>query len=88
MELFDLGMLAPMVAIRVMVEVRDLHHQVGLVMGINLMYYMSILIVSVKFNLNFPAKTFLFTLRLRDFVYMQSFAARSAARKTNRRFLC
>ena len=84
MELLDLGLLAQIVAIRMMVEVRDLHHQVGLVMGINLMYYMSICIASVKFNLNFPAKTFLFTLRLRDFVYMQS----SAARKTNGRFLC
>ena len=42
MELLDLGLLAQMVAIRVVVEVRDIHHQVGLVMGINLMYDMSI----------------------------------------------
>ena len=42
MELLDLGLLAKMVAIRMMVEVRELHHQVGFVMGINLMYDMSI----------------------------------------------
>ena len=42
MELLDLGLLAQMVAIRVMVQVWDLHHQVGLVIGINLMYNMSI----------------------------------------------
>ena len=41
MELMHLVLLAPMAAIRVMVEVQDLHHQVGLVMGINLMYDMS-----------------------------------------------
>ena len=42
MVLMDMGLPAPMVAIRVVVEVRDLRHQVGLVMGINLMYDMSI----------------------------------------------
>ena len=42
MELLDLGLLAQMVAIRVMVKVRHHHHQVGFVMGINLMYDMSI----------------------------------------------
>ena len=46
MELLDLGLLAQTVAIRVVVEVRDLHHHVGLVMGINLMYYMSIFCIS------------------------------------------
>ena len=38
MELLDLGLLAQMVAIRMMVEVRDLQHQVVFFMGINLMY--------------------------------------------------
>ena len=42
MDLLDLGLLAQMVAIRVMIQVLDLHHQVRLVMGINLMYDMSI----------------------------------------------
>ena len=42
MELMDLGLLAQMVAIRVMVEVQDLHHQVGFVIGINLVHYVSI----------------------------------------------
>ena len=42
MELLDLGLLAQMLVIRVMVEVRVLHHEVGLVMGINLMFDMSI----------------------------------------------
>ena len=34
----DLELLAQIVAIRMMVEVRDLHHQDGLVMGINFVY--------------------------------------------------
>ena len=38
----DQGLSAPMAAFRVMVEVQDLHHTVGLLMGINLMYNMSI----------------------------------------------
>ena len=41
MELLDLGLLAQLVAIRIMEEVRELRHQVGFVMGINLMYDMS-----------------------------------------------
>ena len=58
MELLDLGLLAQMVAIRVMIEVPDLYHQVGFVIGINLMYDMSISIASAKFNLNFPPQVF------------------------------
>ena len=42
MVLMEIGLLVPMAAIRMVVEVRDLHHQVRLVMGINLMYNMSI----------------------------------------------
>ena len=42
MVLMDMGLSAPMAAIRMVLEVRDLCHQVGLVMGINLMYNMSI----------------------------------------------
>ena len=42
MVLVDMGMSAPMAAVRVVVEVRDLPHEARLVMGINLMYNMSI----------------------------------------------
>ena len=38
----NLGLSAPMAAIRLVVEVRGLAHKVGLVIGINLMYYMGI----------------------------------------------
>jgi len=40
MVLLDMGLSAPMAAIRVVLEVRNLHQEVGLVMGINLIYNM------------------------------------------------
>ena len=40
MVLMDMGLSAPMVAIRLEVEAWDLFYQVRLVMGINLMYDM------------------------------------------------
>ena len=44
----DLGLSAPMAAVRVVVEVRDLPHEVRLVMGINLMYNMSYIVESLS----------------------------------------
>ena len=42
MELMDMDLSAPMAAVRVELEVRNLHHKVRLVVGIDLMYNMSI----------------------------------------------
>ena len=47
MDLVDLGLSAPMAAVRVMVEVRDLHQKVGLVMGIILMYNIAYVVGSL-----------------------------------------
>ena len=48
MVLMDMGQLsAPMAAVRVMVEVWNLHQQVGLVMRINLMYDMPYIVGSL-----------------------------------------
>ena len=44
MSLVGLGLSGPLTAVRVVVEVRDLHHSVRLVMGINLMFIMSYLV--------------------------------------------
>ena len=45
MQLMDLGLSAPMSPIRVMIEIWDLHYQLGLIVGSNLIYNMSLMAI-------------------------------------------